>query len=74
MEDPPLYVFDAASISFVPEPVEFLGGTANLNNQIAGEVSEDAVLAIMAAFERAGIEFTAENGGGRPPPKSAAVV
>jgi DNA-binding XRE family transcriptional regulator len=28
------------------------------------EVSEEAVLAIKAAFERAGIEFIAENGGG----------
>ena len=28
------------------------------------QVSEDAVLAIEAAFERAGIEFIEENGGG----------
>ena len=28
------------------------------------QVSEDAVLAIVAAFERAGIEFIEENGGG----------
>jgi DNA-binding XRE family transcriptional regulator len=38
------------------------------------QVSEDAVLAIQAAFERAGIEFIEENGGGegvrfRKPPR-----
>jgi len=39
VENPPLDVFDGLpGIALVPEPVEILGGLAELNDEVAGQV------------------------------------